>query len=166
MHAQAQPRGHAANELSGSDHPGSPTQDHKPMQRARAARCAVNNTAPGRQPAATVPSRRSSDWRPGPTRLHLNSARPQGRTAAARPRSVYSRRYVRPRELASPAQPPAQGDGGLQHAPVLRESTMALTESVGAQTAWRPGPTRSLACMLTARPQGRTAAARPRYTRR
>ena len=46
-------------------------------QRARAARCAVNNTAPGRQPAATVPSRRSSDWRPGPTRLHFNSA-PRG----------------------------------------------------------------------------------------
>jgi hypothetical protein len=34
----------------------------------------------------------------------------------------------------SPAQPPAQGDGGLQHAPALRESKMALTESVGAQT--------------------------------
>jgi hypothetical protein len=46
-------------------------------QRARAARCAVNNTAPGIQPAATVPSRRSSDWRPGPTRLYFNSA-PRG----------------------------------------------------------------------------------------
>ena len=38
----------------------------------------------------------------------------------------------RPREIASPAQPPAQGDGGLQHAPALRESTMTLTESVGS----------------------------------
>jgi hypothetical protein len=37
----------------------------------------------------------------------------------------------RPRELARPAQSPAQGDGGPQHAPVLRESTMVLIESVG-----------------------------------
>ncbi len=37
----------------------------------------------------------------------------------------------RPRVLARPAQSPARGDGGPQHAPVLRESTMALIESVG-----------------------------------
>jgi hypothetical protein len=36
-----------------------------------------------------------------------------------------------PRVLARPAQSPARGDGGPQHAPVLRESTMALIESVG-----------------------------------
>jgi hypothetical protein len=46
----------------------------------------------------------------------------------------------RPRELANPAQPPAQGDGGLQHAPVLRESTMALTESVGSLISSVPLP--------------------------
>jgi hypothetical protein len=45
-----------------------------------------------------------------------------------------------PRELASPAQPPAQGDGRLKHAPVLRESTMALTESVGALRSSVPLP--------------------------
>ncbi len=44
------------------------------------------------------------------------------------------------RELASPAQPPAQGDGGLQHAPVIRESTMTLTESVGSLISRVPLP--------------------------
>ncbi len=44
------------------------------------------------------------------------------------------------RELASPAQPPAQGDGGLQHAPVLRESKMTLTESVGSLISRVPMP--------------------------
>jgi hypothetical protein len=113
------------------DHPGSPTQDRQ-AQRARAARCAVNNTAPGRQPAATVPSRRSSDWRPGPERLACILTAPPGAYSSSPAASVHP--SVRPREPASPAQPPAQGDGGLQHAPALRESTMALTESVGAQT--------------------------------
>jgi hypothetical protein len=47
---------------------------------------------------------------------------------------------VRPRELISPAQPPAQGDGGFQHAPVLRESTMTLTKSVGALISSVPLP--------------------------
>jgi hypothetical protein len=46
-------------------------------QRARAARCAANNAAPGGQPAVTVPSRRGSDWRPGPICLPFNSA-PRG----------------------------------------------------------------------------------------
>ncbi len=45
---------------------------------------------------------------------------------------------VRPREPASPAPPPAQGGGGAQHAPVLKESTMTLTESVGALIASAP----------------------------
>ncbi len=46
----------------------------------------------------------------------------------------------RPSELASPAQPPAQGYGGLQHTPVLKESTMALTESAGALISSVPLP--------------------------
>jgi hypothetical protein len=50
----------------------------------------------------------------------------------------------RPRELANPTHAcihvPAQGDGGLQHAPVLRESTMALTESVGSLISSVPLP--------------------------
>jgi hypothetical protein len=39
-----------------------------------------------------------------------------------------------------PAPPPAQGVGGFQHAPVLMESTMALTESAGALIASVPLP--------------------------
>ena len=45
-----------------------------------------------------------------------------------------------PRTSICPAQPPAQGDGGLQHAPVLRESTMALTESAGSLISSVPLP--------------------------
>ena len=45
---------------------------------------------------------------------------------------------MRPCEPASPAPPPAQGGGGAQHAPVLKESTVTLTESVGALIASSP----------------------------
>ena len=45
---------------------------------------------------------------------------------------------VRPCEPASPAPPPVHGGGGAQHAPVLKEGTMTLTESVGALIASPP----------------------------
>jgi hypothetical protein len=104
-------------------------------QRTRAPRCAANNVAPGGQPAVTVPSRRGSDWRPGPTCLHFNSAPGPGAHSSS---SASVHPSVRPRELASPAPPPAQGDEGFQHAPVLMESTMALTESVRGAHIERP----------------------------
>jgi hypothetical protein len=72
-----------------------------------------------------------------PDRLACILTAPPGAYSSS-PASVHP--SVRPRELASPAQPPAQGDGGLQHAPVLRESTMALTESVGSLISSVPLP--------------------------
>ncbi len=77
MDARTDPAAGPENELSGSDHSGSSTQLRPQAQRAGAARCAANNAAPGKQPAVTVPSRRGSDWRPGPICLPFNSA-PRG----------------------------------------------------------------------------------------
>ncbi len=51
------------------EHDGSGEEDHKPSEHAPPAAPFNNNTAPGRQPAATVPSRRSSDWPGAPDRL-------------------------------------------------------------------------------------------------
>ena len=65
----------------------------------------------------------------------------------------------RPRELVRPAQSPAQGDGGLQHAPAPRESTMTLTVSVGAQT----GAPDRLARILTAPPGAHSSSTAPAH---
>jgi hypothetical protein len=92
MEACTDPAAVLENELSGPGNPGSAAQDHAQAQRARAARCAANNSAPVGQSAVTVSSRRDSDWRPGPIRLPFTRA-PSGAacTAAARPRSTRRR---------------------------------------------------------------------------
>jgi hypothetical protein len=89
-----------------------------------------------------------------PDRLARTLTAPPGAHSSS-PASVHP--SERPRELASPAQPPAHGDGGLQHAPALRESTMALTGSVGAQT----GAPDRIARTLTAPPGAHSSSSAP-----
>ncbi len=77
MDARTSPVAGPANELSGSDHPGSPTQDHKASEHAPPA--APLTTPPqvdSPQPLSQAAGAQTS-WRPGPTRLHFNSA-PRG----------------------------------------------------------------------------------------
>ncbi len=117
------------------DRPECTMQDHKPSEHAPPA--APLTTPP--QVDSPQPLSHAARAQTGATdRLARILSAPPGAHISS-PAPVHP--SVRPRELVSPAQPPAQGDGGLQHAPVLRESTMALSESAGALTAWRPGPT-------------------------
>jgi len=163
MYAQAQPRDQRTNSPAPTTPGSSTTQDHAQAQRARAARCAVNNSAPGRHPATTAPRRKSSEWRPGPTRLiNCTLTAPRPRANISSPALVHP--SVRPRELASPAQSPAQGDGGLQHSPGRAQEEHDGAHSERRGPVWRPMQSDPLASYQ--RPQGRTAAARPRYTRR
>ena len=140
MDASTSPAAGPANELSGSDHPGSPTQDHKPSEHAPPA---APLTTPPQVDSPQPLSQAAGAQTGAPDRLACILTASPGAYSSS-PASVHP--SVKPREPVSPAQPPAQGDGGLQHAPVLRESTMALTESAGAQT---DAPDR-LACTLTA----------------
>ena len=138
-------------ELSGSGHSGSPTQDHKPSEHAPPA---APLTTPLQVDSPQPLSQAAGAQTGAPDRLACILTAPPGAYSSS-PASVHP--SVRPRELASPAQPPAQGDGGLQHAPALRESTMALTESVGAQT----GAPDRLARMLTAPPGAHSSSSAP-----
>ena len=70
-----------------------------------------------------------------PDRLACTLSAPPGAHSSSTAPAHPSRR---PRDLARPGQSPVQGDGGPQHAPALRESTRALTESVGPPTLSGP----------------------------
>ena len=110
----------------GSIHPGSPTQDHKPSEHAPPAAPLIT---PPQVDSPQSLSQAAEAQTGAPDRLACILTAPPGAHSSS---SASVHPSVRPRELASPAPPPAQGDGGFQHAPVLMESTMALTESVGA----------------------------------
>ena len=98
----------------GSDHPGSPTQDHKPSEHAPPA---APLTTPPQVDSPQPLSQAAGAQTGAPDRLARILTAPPGAYSSS-PASVRPSR--RPRELVSPAQPPAQGDGGLQHAPVLK----------------------------------------------
>ena len=112
----------------GSGHSGSPTQDYKPSKHA-----------PPTAPLITPPqvdspqslSQAAEAQTAAPDRLACILTAPPGAHSSS---SASVHPSVRPRELASPAPPPVQGDAGGSSTPpaVLMESTMALTESVGA----------------------------------
>jgi hypothetical protein len=121
MDARTSPAAGPENELSGSGHSGSPTQpsEHAPPAAPLITPPQVDSPQSLSQAAEaqTCALDRFACLLTAPPRAHSSSS------ASVHP-------SVRPRGLASPAPPPAQGDGGFQHAPVLTESTMVLTESV------------------------------------
>jgi hypothetical protein len=133
MDARTDPAAGPGNKLSGSGHPGSSTQDHKPSEYAPPAAPLLSppqvdspqSLSQAAEAQTGAPDRFARLFLTAPPRAHNSSSAPVHPS-------------VRPRKPASLAPPPAQGDGGAQHAPVLKESTMTLTESVGALIARAP----------------------------
>jgi hypothetical protein len=134
MDARTDPAAGPENELSGSGHSGSPTQNHKPSEHAPPAAPLI---MPPQVDSSQSLSQAAEAQTGAPDRFACLLTAPPGAHSSS---SASVHPSVRPRELASPAPPPAQGDGGFQHAPVLMESTMALTESVGALISSVPLP--------------------------
>jgi len=152
MDVRTSPAAGPANELSGSDHPGSTTQDHKPSVHAPPA---VPLTTPPQVDSPQPLPHAAGAQTGAPDRLARTSTAPRPGANSSSPASVHP--SERPRELVSPTQPTAQGNGGFQHAPAPRESTTTLTESVGAQTGALDRPARK----LTAHPGAYSSSSAP-----
>ena len=133
MEACTDPAAVPENELFVPGNPGSTAQDHKHSEHAPPAAPLITplqlDSPQSLSQAAEAPTG-------APDRFACSSPAPPVH-GAQQQLSLGAHPSARPRALASPA-PPAQGDGGCQHAPALTESAKALTESAGVLIASAP----------------------------
>jgi hypothetical protein len=132
--ARADPAAGPGNELSGSGHPGISTQDHKSSEHAPPDAPLLS---PPQVDSPQSLSQAAEAQTGAPDRFACLLTAPPGAHSSS---SAPVHPSVRPRELAikpRPAATRARRRGG-QHAPVLKESTMTLIESVGALIASAP----------------------------